>query len=167
MNTLHIVMGAPASGKTTYAKILAKEKKASLIDIDSATERVVQAGLDLAKQNSNDRDSTLFKNAFREPIYETLFAIASDNLCLNSVVMVGPFTLEARDCNWLEKMTVRFNTSVYAHFITCDPEIRRQRMTERGNPRDLAKLDDWDSYIQYYSGDNPPSFPHNYVDTSS
>lgn len=64
MNTLHIVMGAPAAGKTTYAKRLAKEKKASLIDIDSATERVVQAGLDLATKNPDDRDSPFFKDSF-------------------------------------------------------------------------------------------------------
>jgi len=167
MNTLHIVMGAPAAGKTTYAKILAKEKRASLIDIDSATERVVQAGLDLAKQNPNDRDSKAFKDAFREPIYVTLFAIASDNLCHNSVVLVGPFTLEARDPDWLESLKSRFSTSVCVHFITCDPKIRRQRMIERGNPRDLAKLEDWENFIQYYSGDNPPAFPHKDVDTSS
>ena len=167
MNTLHIVMGAPAAGKTTYAKRLAKEKKASLIDIDSATERVVQAGLDLATKNPDDRDSPFFKDSFREPIYETLFAIAKDNLCHNSVILVGPFTLEARDANWLENLKLRFGTSVFAHFITCDPETRHQRMAKRGNPRDLVKLEDWENYILYYRGDNPPAFLHKYVDTSS
>ena len=127
MNTLHIVMGAPAAGKTTYAKRLAKEKKASLIDIDSATERVVQAGLDLATKNPDDRDSPFFKDSFRAPIYETLFAIAKDNLCHNSVILVGPFTLEARDANWLENLKLR---SLIANF-----SVQRNR---KNQPKNLS-----------------------------
>ena len=80
MNTLFIVAGLPAAGKTTYARGLANEKKAAFIDIDSGSEPIVKAGLVLAGHDPDDRDSPIFKNAFRIPIYDTLFQIARDNI---------------------------------------------------------------------------------------
>lgn len=167
MKTLHIVMGPPAAGKTTYGKKLAALHAAAFLDIDTATELVVRAGLELAKHNPDDRDSPLFKDAFREPIYDSLFALARDNLSHVSVVMVGPFTQEARDANWIEALKNSLGANVCAYFVTCDPETRRQRMKDRGNPRDFAKLADWENFVQYYSGDKPPLFPHEFIDTSS
>ncbi len=107
MNALHIVMGPPAAGKTTYGKNLATKYGAAFLDIDTATERVVRAGLKLARENPDDRDSPLFKGSFREPIYDSLFAIAEDNLSHVDVVVVGPFTQEARDAEWLDGLKKR------------------------------------------------------------
>lgn len=166
MHTLHIVMGPPAAGKTTYGRRLAAERRATFIDIDSATEPVVKAGLKLAGQDPDDRDSPLFKSAFRDPIYEALFALASDNLPHTEVVIVGPFTQEARDSDWLETLKRRFKTEVTVYFVTCDLPTRKARLEQRGNPRDRAKLEDWDRFIQYYKGDDPPAFRHILVDTT-
>lgn len=168
MNTLHIVMGAPAAGKTTFGRKLAEKYDAAFLDIDTVTEPVVRAGLKLAGQNPDDRDSPVFKTAFRDPIYDSLFAIAKDNLSHVDVVIVGPFTQEARDAGWLERLRKELGTEeVRGYFITCAPATRRLRMMKRENPRDLAKLADWESYIQYHSGEQPPSFPHEFIDTSS
>lgn len=160
-------MGPPAAGKTTYGKKLAAEKAAAFLDIDTATELVVRAGLKLANQNPDDRDSSLFKTAFRQSIYQTLFAIAKDNLGQVDVVIVGPFTQEARDVKWVHSLKGKLEANVRVHFVSCDAETRGQRMRERGNPRDLAKLADWERHIQYYSGDEPPLFPHKFINTSS
>jgi len=167
MNTLHIVMGPPAAGKTTYGKKLARKYGAAFLDIDTATELVVRAGLKLAQQNPDDRDSPLFKSTYREPIYDSLFAIAKDNLSHLDVVIVGPFTQEARDPNWLDRLKKRLGADVRAYFVICDAATRRQRMIERGNPRDLAKLADWEGYIQQNPSEKPPLFPHEIIDSSS
>ncbi len=167
MNTLHIIMGPPAAGKTTYGRKLATKCGAAFLDIDTVTELVVRAGLKLAQQNPDDRDSPLFKAAFREPIYDSLFAIAKNNLSHVDVVIVGPFTQEARDANWLDRLEKRLGAEVRAYFVVCDAATRRQRMVERGNPRDLAKLSDWERYIKQYPSEKPPLFPHEIINTSS
>lgn len=160
-------MGPPAAGKSTYGKSLAAKFNATFLDIDIATEPVVRAGLKLAKLNPDDRDSALFKESFRDPIYDSLFAIASDNLENSEVVIVGPFTQESRQANWLEILESRFGANICAYFVNCRTEVRRQRMKARGNARDRAKLADWENYIQYYTDEKPPAFPHIYIDTNS
>jgi len=165
MKTLHIVLGPPAAGKTTFGKQLAAKRQAAFLDIDTATEPVVRAGLKLARHDPDDRDSQLFKSTFREPIYEALFNTASENLDHTEVVVVGPFTQEARNPDWLDTLKKKFNTEVIAYFVTCGIATRKARMRKRANPRDRAKLEDWDRFIQYYKGDEPPAFPHNLIDT--
>ena len=68
MPTLHIVGGPPASGKTRFGKELAARLGVVFLDIDTATEPLVKAGLSLAGKNVDDRDSPEFKSAYREPI---------------------------------------------------------------------------------------------------
>ena len=97
MHTTYIVCGSPGAGKTTYAKKLASERGATLLDIDTATERLVRIALREAGHNPDDRDSEYFKHTYREPIYETLFDIARENNPFQEVVVVGPFTKELRD----------------------------------------------------------------------
>jgi len=48
---------------------------------------------------------------------------------------------------------------VQVHYVAYPPEIRKRRLAERGNPRDLAKLWDWEEHIQYYE-ESPPVFEH-------
>ena len=97
MNTSIIVCGSPGSGKSTYAGRLAATRSAALLDIDTVTERLVRIALARSGHNPDDRDSEYFKQTFREPIYETLFAVARDNLPFQDAVIVGPFTREIRD----------------------------------------------------------------------
>ncbi len=167
MNSLHIVVGPPGSGKTTYGKKLAKDLNAAFLDIDTVTEKLVQSAQSYAGKDPNDRDSPEFKEAFRMPIYDTLFAIAKENLPSTDVVLTGPFTAESRDASWLDKLKSDFQTNVQIHHVYCSVEERLQRMKERNNPRDLPKLADWESYIQYYGEEKRPPFPHVYIDTSS
>jgi len=163
MHTTYIVCGGPGAGKSTYAKRLASARGAALLDIDTVTERLVRIALREAGHDPDDRDSETFKQTFREPIYETLFDIARENLPFQEVVVVGPFTRELRDPGWPSKLSKLIGGPVEVHFVACSPEIRRQRLTERGNARDLAKLRDWENYIQYYE-ESPPVFEHVLVD---
>ncbi|OUW19811.1 MAG: hypothetical protein CBD18_00175 [Opitutales bacterium TMED158] len=166
VNTLFIVAGLPAAGKTTYARGLANEKKAAFIDIDSGSEPIVKAGLVIAGHDPDDRDSPIFKNAFRIPIYDTLFQIARDNIENIHVVIAGPFTAELGDPTWPEKLAKKLNADIEVHFVACDPEIRRQRMMARGEARDASKLADWNAHLAYYENEPAPACPHAFIDTS-
>jgi predicted kinase len=159
-----IVCGTPGSGKTTHAKRLAANGTATLLDIDTVSERLIKVGLIESGHHPDDRDSAYFKRTYREPIYEALFDIARDNLPYHDVVIVGPFTKEIQDPDWVVKLSGRLGNSVKVHYVQCPPEIRRQRLANRGDERDRAKLEDWDRYIQYYQEEQPPVFDHVLVD---
>ena len=164
MHTSIIVCGSPGAGKSTYAGKLAADKRAALLDIDTVTERLVRIALAESGHSPDDRDSGYFKQTFREPIYETLFDVARENLPFQDVVIVGPFTREIRDRDWPASLQVRLGTPVEVHYVHCTPEIRRQRLERRDNVRDRAKLDDWENHIRYYGDESPPIFEHVLVD---
>jgi predicted kinase len=155
-----IVCGTPGSGKTTHAKMLAADRAATLLDIDTVTERLVRLCLAESGRSQDDRDSEYFKRTYREPVYEALFDIARENLAVKDVVIVGPFTREITDPGWPEKLSEKLGSPVEVHYVQCSPGVRRQRMAMRGDARDRAKLQDWDRYIEYYGEECPPVFAH-------
>ena len=159
-----IVCGTPGSGKTTHAEQLVAASAATLLDIDTVTARLVRVGLAAAGHSPDDRDSDYFKRTYREPIYQALFDIASDNLPSHDVVITGPFTKEIQDPNWPAKLSAELGSPVEVHYVRCPPEIRRQRLAVRGKDRDQAKLQDWDRYLEYYGEESPPVFEHVLVD---
>jgi len=167
MHTAFIVCGSPGAGKTTYARQLAAARQAILLDIDTVTERLVRIALGQSGHNRDDRDSDYFKLTFRDPIYETLFDIARENLPVQDAVIVGPFTREIRDPGWPAKLAARLGSSIAVHYVQCDPGIRRQRLARRGDARDLAKLQDWENYIRYYGEESTPVFDHVRVDATA
>ena len=162
-----IVCGTPGSGKTTHAKQIAANSAATILDIDTVTERLVKIGLVESGHNPDDRDSEYFKRTYREPIYQALFDIARENLPYHDVVIVGPFTKEIQDPDWLTKLSAELSSPAEVHYVQCPPEIRKQRLAVRGDERDRAKLDDWDQYIKYYGDEHPPVFEHVLVDGMS
>jgi predicted kinase len=164
MNTSIIVCGSPGSGKSTYAGKLAAARHAALLDIDTVTERLVRIALAQSGHSADDRDSEYFKQTFREPIYDTLFAIARENLPFQDVVIVGPFTREIEDRGWPSRLQQILGGPIEVHYVRCAPGIRKRRLEHRGNARDRAKLDDWENHIQYYGDESPPAFEHVLVD---
>ena len=165
MKECHLVSGPPASGKTYYARRLASELGACLIDSDEVAERLVRAGLSLAGLDPDDRDSPVYKAAYREVVYETMYDLARSNLAVIPVVLVGPFTKEGGDERWLDLLEKRLGEKPSAHFVWCDPETRRKRIIERGEARDGPKLAAWDEYLRQCREDRPV-WPHRFVDTS-
>jgi predicted kinase len=167
MHKTFIVCGTPGSGKTTHARRLAAERHACLLDIDTATERLVRIALSESGHNSDDRDSDYFKHTFREPIYETMFDIARENLTLQDVIIAGPFTREINDPDWPNKLGKSLGGAIEVHYVQCTPDVRKIRLAARGDPRDQAKLKDWDNYIRYYGDESVPVFDHILIDTTS
>lgn len=134
--------------------------------IDTVNERLVRAGLELASLNGDDRDSPTYKKTFRDPIYETLFDLAKDNLNHLNVVIEGPFSREIKDKNWPEKLKTRLNSNVEVHYLYCPPEIRKKRLIERNSHRDTAKLADWESHLEHCGEEKPPVFEHVFINTT-
>ncbi len=160
---LHLVCGPPASGKSTYARVLGARLGAMVVDSDTATERLVRAGLAAMGISPDDRDSAAYKAAFRELVYATLFDLAEANLGHLPVVIAGPFTRECADLGWPARLAERFKTTVTIYFVHAPADVRRARLVTRGEPRDAAKLAAWDAYLATCRED-PPRFPHVWVD---
>ena len=142
MHILYIVCGQPASGKTTFAKDLALKTGSALFDSDTTTDLIIQAAHFAAGLDPHDRDSEIYKQTYREPVYETLFALAEENLLHTDVIVAGPFTSELKDKDsWLEYLEQRFsNVVIKLHHIEVPESLRLERMRSRGAKRDEAKL---------------------------
>ena len=166
MGKLWIICGAAGVGKSTYGKKIAAQKNACFLDSDTVTEPVVRAGMTLGGEDPDDRDSPNYRAAFRDPVYECLYATAAENLSHLDVVLVGPFTSEIRDPDWLSDLIGRFGVEVEVIYLTCDEVERKRRIAKRGNPRDSLKLQDWARFGQP-SDAQAPAFPHQLVDTES
>lgn len=163
---IHLISGPPAAGKTTYARKLAGELGAVLLDSDEVCERLVRAGLALAGMDPDDRDSPAYKSAFRDAVYETLFDLAQSHSRRLPVVIAGPFTREGGDAEWPGRLAARFGAMPEFHYVWCHPSERKARLLTRGASRDLPKLADWEAYVQSCR-EAPPVYPHRWIDTSA
>jgi len=144
---LHIITGAAGTGKSTFAKQLARDEKAILVDSDTVSEPLVRAGLQAAGLDPADRDSPQYKAIFRGAVYQSLFDVASENLLHTNVVIVGPFTRELSDPSWPCKLEKQFGVAPKIWYLHCNDDLRKQRIQSRGNPRDASKLQDWKKHV--------------------
>jgi predicted kinase len=160
----HIVTGPAAAGKSWHARALAARLGACLIDSDTATERLVRAGLALAGLDPADRDSAAYKRAYRDAVYEAMFDLAVANLPQVPVVLAGPFTREGGEADWPARLERRLGTRPRLHFVWCPPELRRERMIARGEERDRPKLRDWETYVASCREERPV-WEHVFVST--
>jgi predicted kinase len=162
----YVVCGNAGAGKSTFAARLCREKSAALIDIDTVTERLARLVLRGHGLPTDDRDSPAYKALLREPVYEALFDVALDNLPHVPCVIVGPFTRERREASWPARLAARLATEIEIYVVWCGPEQRRQRLEQRGNPRDVGKLVDFERYVAEGEDGAAPPFAHHWVDTT-
>jgi predicted kinase len=160
-----VVCGYAGSGKSTFARGLACRLGAVLIDIDAVTERLARLVLRGHELDPDDRDSPQFKALLREPIYETLFDVAEENLEHLPCVIVGPFTTERRQAGWPNLLEARLLTTVRIYYVHCPRDQRRQRLVQRRNPRDAAKLRRWELFAPEREDQETLPFVHEDIDT--
>ena len=165
MHNLFIFSGQPGVGKSTWSATLARACGGCFIDIDAHFASVVVAGLGLAGYHSDDRDSDMFKQTFREPIYLSMFALAKDNLLHSDVVMNGPFTRELSQPDWATQLAETYKANVHILYLTCDAQVLKERIQQRGLSRDIAKLENWERYQQRFNEAGNPLCRHIRVDT--
>jgi predicted kinase len=139
-----LLAGGPAAGKSTVGRALARRLRAALIDQDTATAPLVAVVADLV--GVQDLDDARLAGPTRQARYETVSAIAEDNLRAGiPVVMVAPFTDERRSLEAWAALDRRLRAAggvpllVWLHV---QPATAVQRLRVRGAARDLAKVTD-------------------------
>ncbi|MGB3763212.1 MAG: AAA family ATPase [Ornithinimicrobium sp.] len=158
-----LVSGAPGSGKSTVGAVLARQLKAALLDLDTATQSLTAVVQSL--HGTDDLDDPRLVAVTRDARYETIIALAEDNVATGvDVVLVAPFTSERGDlATWDElrqRLAAAGASSVLVWLrISADEVVRR--VGQRGADRDRAKLDyDWAAGLDL----DPPRVPHLEVD---
>lgn len=147
----YITLGGAGSGKSTLSKHLSTLTGAVYLDKDTLAGPLVQIALEALGQDPSDRESNaLYLEKVMPAEYETLFATAGRNLELgHSVVLDAPFVAYLDDPDFLRRFTENAAwppARIRVVHVRTSPDIVRQRLIERGNERDRAKLADWDTY---------------------
>ena len=161
---LVVVCGNAGTGKTTWAKLLAKHHRGALLDLDSVSERLVAAAQRELVRDPNDRDSSDYKRVYREAIHETLFAIARD--CAGSVIIVAPFTRERGSADFRGWLQEKCQRPAEVHYFVTEERVREARLRTRNHPRDRAKFVDYGAYRSLASAESPPAYEHVWFDTT-
>lgn len=138
-----VVCGVPASGKTTFARDLARHLRRPLLDLDTLTNPLFEfAGgeylVDVPSAQPTERATV---NDVR---YGCLFDTATENLGLGvSVIMVAPFTSErsfpAAWARLVDRLGIPDRDVHLAWLDTPTSEVV-QRMQQRSAARDLEKV---------------------------
>jgi predicted kinase len=162
-----LISGAPATGKSTLAAALAPRLGAAVLDIDVATGPLTQvvSGLIGVADLGDPRIAQLT----RAPRYDTLFALAEENLRAGlSVVLVAPFTAERSAAGW-NAVVGRLETPAAAVALVWLHLPRHQlldRLQQRDAARDADKVKDPDAFLATVDRD-PPAAPHLSVDAAT
>lgn len=164
MEALVVVCGNAGTGKTTWARLVARRWRAALLDLDTVSERLVVAAQRELGRSEHDRDSADYKRVFRDAVHETLFALARD--CAGPVVVVAPFTKERRLSTFRDWLAQSCAGPAQVHYFVTEEEVREARLRARGNPRDADKFRDYAAYRALSQGEQPPAYPHVWFDTT-
>jgi predicted kinase len=159
-----VVCGNAGTGKTTWAKKLARHLRAALLDLDTVSERLVAAAQLELGRDPGDRDSPEYKRVYREAIHDTLFAIAREAEA--PVILVAPFTRERSSPGFRQWLTEKLGCPVEVHYFVCASDVREARLRERNHPRDRNKLGDYAGYRKLAASESPPAYEHRWFDTS-
>lgn len=162
-----VLTGPPAAGKSTVGRAVAGRLGAALLDLDTATAPLVSVVADLI--GTHDLDDPRLAAATREFRYETLLALAEDNLRAGTpVVLVAPFTAERRDGAAWDRLAGRLRDSGGAPLLVwlrLDAAEVARRLRARGAERDLVKAADPGSVAAALDL-TAPDVPHVAVDAA-
>ena len=162
-----LVAGPPGAGKSTVGRDLAGHLHAALLDLDPATAALVAVVADLL--GTVDLDDARLATATRGPRYETLLALAEDNLRAGMpVVLVAPFTVERRDEAAWAGVAARLRSAGGAPlllWLRLDAAGVAARLRSRSADRDRAKMAGLDGVAAGLDLE-APAVPHVVVDAS-
>lgn len=145
------VVGAAGSGKSTIALEIARRTDATYLDKDSLAGPLVEAAMHARGESLEERESNLFyRNQLMPAEYAGLFAVAGDNLRLGrSVVVDAPFAAYLGQSDFFDRSASSADwpeVERCALVVSASETETRRRLTERGLPRDRAKLGDWPAF---------------------
>ncbi|WP_326686117.1 MULTISPECIES: AAA family ATPase [unclassified Streptomyces] len=149
-----VAIGPAGSGKSHVARELARRLRAAYLDKDSLVGDLVDAALELVGRRAGGReDDPTYVERLMPAEYKALFATAADNLRLGlPVVLDAPFAAYLGNPDFLTVSADRASwpaeTPVVVVEVRASAETVRTRLTQRGLPRDRAKLADWSAFWQ-------------------
>jgi predicted kinase len=157
-----LIGGAAGTGKTTLAAALAPRLRAAVLDLDVATGPLTEVVARLVGRH--DLADPHLAALTRGPRYETLFALAADNLRAGRpVVLVAPFTAERDPGGWAT-VTARLEPAApVLIWLHLDRARHIERLRNRAAARDTGKIGDPDAFL---AGARPPTVPHLGLDAS-
>jgi predicted kinase len=158
-----VITGAPATGKSTLGRRVARRLHAALIDQDVATQPLVEVIQRLV--GSNDLDDEQLARETRDARYEAIAALAVDNLSAGiPVVLIAPYTSERADEQSWTDLAVRFvraGGTPLLVWLSLEPTRILGRLQARGAVRDRAKVAAGSAYLaQLTRAASQPSAPH-------
>jgi adenylate kinase family enzyme len=153
MRKLIFFIGGAGAGKTTLAKALAKRRRPALFDMDTLSRPASEAIMTLSGLDPEDRDSVVYKERCRDLGYRLTMDAALENLEIGTdAIVIGPFTKETDDPQWLERELARIGVTlddveVKVVFVTLqDEKLYHKRIRDRGLSLDAWKLENWDEF---------------------
>jgi adenylate kinase family enzyme len=153
LRKLVFFLGHAGAGKTTIAKALAHKRRAAFFDMDTLSRPSAEAIMSLSGLDPSDRDSLVYKTLCRDVGYRVTMDTALENVDLGTdSIIVGPFTKEIEDPEWIDRELYRIDASlndvsVKAVFVTLpEEELYRQRIQARGSILDAWKLENWSEF---------------------
>lgn len=153
-----LIGGAAGTGKSTLAAALAPPLGAALLDLDVATGPLTEVVAGLVGRS--DLGDPHLAALTRTPRYETLFALARDNLRAGRpVVLVAPFTVERTPPGWATVTARLAPAAPVLVWLRLAPDRLIARLRDRAAARDAGKISDPGAFLSTVDPD-PPAVPH-------
>lgn len=159
MALLLFVAGGAGAGKTTLARALARRCRMALLDMDTLLRSAAEALMTGAGLDPSDRDSAEYKRLCRDLGYRITMDAALDHLSNGQdAVVIGPFTRELEDPEWLAGELAKLGgggsfpqapESVEVKVLLvhlASAEQYYERIRSRGSKLDQWKLDHWETF---------------------
>jgi predicted kinase len=166
-----IVAGAPGAGKTTVAALLAGrlDPVPALLDKDTMYGGFVRATLAAADRDPGEREGPWYDEHVKVHEYDGMTATAREIRSHGCpALLVAPFTGQIRDPDrWEGWVADLGGPPVRLVWVSCAPEVLRDRLLGRASHRDGAKLAEFDRWVTAIQPATPPPVPHRTVDNSA
>ncbi|WNS45360.1 AAA family ATPase [Paenibacillus sp. MMS20-IR301] len=153
MNKLVFFLGPGGAGKTTLAKTIASRRPASIFDMDILLRPAATAIMTMHGLDPDDRDSDEYKSLCRDLGYRITMDAALDNTGLQSdIFVVGPFTKEAADPEWIGRELASAGLALNEIEVKVvlvslsDAAAYRERIEGRHSPLDGWKFAHWEQF---------------------
>ncbi|MFS0726934.1 AAA family ATPase [Paenibacillus sp. 1P07SE] len=151
MGKLIFVVGSAGAGKTSVARALVARRTAAFLDMDTLLRPAAEAIMTMAGLDPSDRDSPLYKERCRDLGYRITMDAALENVQLGiDAIIIGPFTQETADPDWLDGELARIGAprDAVRVIVVALPDTDRyyERIRDRGSELDVWKLNNWETF---------------------